>query len=104
MNAASSGIASLLLAGGRTAHSRFAIPININEDSICYIEQRSDLAELIIKCKLIIWDEAPMMHKHCYDVLDKAMRDILRFQDIHSSNLPFGSKTWSLVVILHRCC
>ncbi|KAF7807163.1 uncharacterized protein G2W53_039324 [Senna tora] len=36
---ASSGIASLLLPGGRTAHSRFAIPININEDSTCNIKR-----------------------------------------------------------------
>jgi PIF1-like helicase len=30
---ASSGIAALLLDGGRTAHSRFKIPLNINESS-----------------------------------------------------------------------
>ena len=34
---ASSGIASMLLPGGRTAHSRFAIPLAINEDSTCSI-------------------------------------------------------------------
>ncbi|XP_031101909.1 uncharacterized protein LOC116005811 [Ipomoea triloba] len=39
LNVASSGIASLLLPGGRTAHSRFAIPISINEDSTCNIKQ-----------------------------------------------------------------
>jgi len=31
LNVASSGIASLLLPGGKTAHSRFCIPILINE-------------------------------------------------------------------------
>ncbi|GJT78369.1 ATP-dependent DNA helicase PIF1-like protein [Tanacetum coccineum] len=30
-----SGIAALLLDGGRTAHSRFALPINVFEDSMC---------------------------------------------------------------------
>ncbi|XP_031124265.1 uncharacterized protein LOC116026979 [Ipomoea triloba] len=49
INVVSSGIASLLLPGGRTAHSRFAIPININEDSTCNIKPSSDLAELISK-------------------------------------------------------
>ena len=44
---ASSGIASLLLPGGRTAHSRFRIPISITEDSTCSIDQGSDLAELL---------------------------------------------------------
>ncbi|XP_070003274.1 uncharacterized protein [Nicotiana sylvestris] len=36
---ASSGIASLLLPGGRTAHSRFVIPLNVTEDSTCNIKQ-----------------------------------------------------------------
>ncbi|XP_019163585.1 PREDICTED: uncharacterized protein LOC109159928 [Ipomoea nil] len=93
LNVASSGIASLLMLGGRTAHSRFAIPIAVNEDSTCNISQGSDLAELIIKCSLIIWDEAPMMHKHCFEALDRTMRDILRFANPSSCNLPFGGKT-----------
>ena len=54
LNVALSGIASLLLPGGRTAHSRFKIPINPNEDSVCNINQSSELASLIRRCKLII--------------------------------------------------
>lgn len=38
LNVASSGIDSLLLPGGRIAHSRFAIPLNPNEDSTCNIK------------------------------------------------------------------
>ena len=38
LNVASSGIASLLLSGGRTAHSRFRIPLNLTEDSVCHIK------------------------------------------------------------------
>ncbi|XP_042035336.1 uncharacterized protein LOC121781700 [Salvia splendens] len=34
LNVASSGIVSLLLLGGRTTHSRFKIPINVDEDSM----------------------------------------------------------------------
>ncbi|XP_031119008.1 uncharacterized protein LOC116022421 [Ipomoea triloba] len=81
INVASNGIASLLLPRGRTAHSRFAIPIAVTEDSTCNITQGSNLAELIIQCKLIIWDEAPMMHKHCFEALDRTLRDLLRFTD-----------------------
>ncbi|GJV44338.1 ATP-dependent DNA helicase PIF1-like protein [Tanacetum coccineum] len=47
LNVASSGIAALLLECGRIAHSRFAIPINILEDSMCHIPADSDLADLI---------------------------------------------------------
>lgn len=42
---ASSGIASLLLLGGRTAHSMFKIPIEgLNGDSTCTISKQSQLA------------------------------------------------------------
>jgi PIF1-like helicase/Helicase len=92
LNVASSGIASLLLPGGRTAHSRFCIPIDINEVSICNINQSSDLAELLCKTKLIIWDEAPMANKHCFEALDRTMRDVLRFSNPLSKHLPFGGK------------
>lgn len=90
LTVASSGIAALLIPGGRTAHSRFCIPININEDSTCNINQGSPLAELIVKAKLIIWDEAPMMHRHCFEAVDKTFRDIMRFHNNGSLDKPFG--------------
>ncbi|XP_057793329.1 uncharacterized protein LOC131009949 [Salvia miltiorrhiza] len=93
INVASSGIASLSLPGGRTAHSRFKIPINANEDLTCDIKQGSDLANLIMRAKLIIWDEAPMMHKFCFEALDKTLRDIMHFSCPHRYDVPFGSKT-----------
>jgi ATP-dependent DNA helicase PIF1 len=51
---ASSGIASILLDGGRTSHSRFKIPIDIHDDSKCNISAQSDLAALIKLTHLII--------------------------------------------------
>ncbi|RYQ89136.1 uncharacterized protein LOC107615171 [Arachis ipaensis] len=42
LNVASNGIASLLLPNGRTAHSRFKIPLDLNEDFVCCIKQVSD--------------------------------------------------------------
>ncbi|GKC11961.1 ATP-dependent DNA helicase PIF1-like protein [Tanacetum coccineum] len=44
---ASSGIASLLLPGGRTAHSRFVIPLELMENRTCGIKQNTYLAELM---------------------------------------------------------
>ena len=38
---ASSGIADLLLEGGRITHSRFKIPIRLDKDSICLVDQGS---------------------------------------------------------------
>ncbi|XP_076882560.1 uncharacterized protein LOC143531057 [Bidens hawaiensis] len=51
LNVASIGNTSLLLSGGGTTHSRFHIPINLNEDSSCVMERGSDEAELLEKNK-----------------------------------------------------
>ncbi|KAK4594131.1 hypothetical protein RGQ29_017994 [Quercus rubra] len=90
---ASSGIAALLLPGGRTAHSRFQIPINVTDSSTCGIKQSSQIAELMTKASLIIWDEAPMTHRNCFEAVDRSLRDILRFSNSNSGETPFGGKT-----------
>jgi ATP-dependent DNA helicase PIF1 len=77
LNVASSGIASLLLPGGRTAHSKFKIPVPTLENSTCNIEGDSDHAELLRQCKLIIWDEAPMCHKYTFEALERTLGDIM---------------------------
>ncbi|GJU72026.1 ATP-dependent DNA helicase PIF1-like protein [Tanacetum coccineum] len=92
LNVASSGIAALLLDGGRTTHSRFAIPININEDSLCTITADSDLADLIRETKLIIWDEAPMVNKHCFEAFDRTLRYIATGTYNNFSDKVFGGK------------
>lgn len=81
---ASSGIAATLLENGRTAHSRFKIPININETSTCSIPKQSQLAELLRKTEILIWDEISMTHKHIIECVDRSM------QDIRQDNRPFG--------------
>ncbi|XP_022003818.1 ATP-dependent DNA helicase RRM3-like [Helianthus annuus] len=92
LNVASSGIASLLLSKGRTAHSRFKIPINLTEDSMCHIKPNDDVADQLKEAKLIIWDEAPMVHKHAFEALDRTMKDVLSSSMGHQSELPFGGK------------
>ena len=57
---ASSGIAALLLNGGRAVHSRMKVPLSINEHSVCNITKQSCLAQLIQRATFFIWDEAPM--------------------------------------------
>jgi hypothetical protein len=81
---ASSGIAALLLQGGRTAHSRFKIPIPCHESSVCSIPKDSPLAELIGGTQLVIWDEAPMQHCHIMEAVDRTL------QDVRGSDKPFG--------------
>ena len=75
---ASSGIAATLLAGGRTAHSAFKLPLNLtkNKSPQCNIKKQSDYARVIKECQLIVWDEATMMHKAGFEALDRCLRDI----------------------------
>ncbi|KAL1308594.1 hypothetical protein AAHE18_17G118200 [Arachis hypogaea] len=92
LNVASSGIASLLLPGGRMAHSRFSIPITIIDESTCNIKHGSLKAELLIQSSLIIWDEAPMLNKMCFEALDRTLRDLMSVTDQYKTYQPFGGK------------
>ncbi|XP_072080957.1 uncharacterized protein [Arachis hypogaea] len=92
LNVALSGIASLLLPNGRTAYSKFKILLNITEDSVCNIKPGSPQAMLPLKAKLILWDEAPMVSRYCYEALDKCLGDIMRCSPTYSKDLPFGGK------------
>ncbi|XP_035840344.1 uncharacterized protein LOC110907032 [Helianthus annuus] len=67
LNVASSGIASLL---------KLDVFIILDDD----------VADLLRKTKLIIWDEAPMNHKHAFEALDRTMKDIFKCQ------MTFGGK------------
>ncbi|KAH9622346.1 hypothetical protein KSS87_022355, partial [Heliosperma pusillum] len=90
---ASSGIAATLIPGGRTAHSRFGIPLSVTENSTCpRIKPGSDLTELLRRAKLIIWDEAPMTHKHSFEALDRSLKDVMRVVDERNADEPFGEK------------
>jgi len=87
---ASSGIASLLLLGGKTTHSKLKIFVPIFEDSTCNINQGTQLAKLLNEASLIIWDEAPMAHKFCFEALDRSLRDVIKAKS--SAYKIFGGK------------
>ncbi|XP_058775184.1 uncharacterized protein LOC131649437 [Vicia villosa] len=87
---ASSGIASLLLPGGRTAHSKFKIPVPTLDNSTCNIDKNTEHAQLLQATDVIIWDEAPMAHKNCFEALDKTLKDLLNQNGI--SGRIFGGK------------
>ncbi|XP_058749841.1 uncharacterized protein LOC131622826 [Vicia villosa] len=88
---ASSGIASLLLPGGRTTHSRLKIHVPTLETSTCNINKKDDFAELLKMTDLIIWDEAPMANKFCFESLDKSLKDIMSGMP-HASHKIFRGK------------
>jgi ATP-dependent exoDNAse (exonuclease V) alpha subunit len=83
---ASSGIAALLLNLGRTFHSRFKAQINPTKSYILNISAETALAKLIIRADLIVWDEAPTMHRWHLEALDRTLRDLM------GNDLPMGGK------------
>ncbi|XP_074326836.1 uncharacterized protein LOC141664779 [Apium graveolens] len=90
---ASCGIAAVLLPGGRTAHSRFHIPLKLDQDSTAEIRHGTDIAELIQQTDLIIWDEAPIQHRHTFESVDHSLRDIMSVIDKRRAKKPFGGIT-----------
>jgi hypothetical protein len=85
---ASSGIAALLLEGGRTAHSVFKIPIPVDEASVASIKRNTQMHKVLERTKVIIWDEVPMQHRFGIKAVDRCLRDLLQ-----KENSPFGGIT-----------
>ncbi|XP_027171825.1 uncharacterized protein LOC113771446 [Coffea eugenioides] len=83
---ATSGIAASILPGGRTAHSRFKIPLDFSKTKSCQLSKQSSAAKLISESKLILWDEASMAKRHTIEAFDELLRDLI------DSDLPFGGK------------
>ncbi|XP_057445515.1 uncharacterized protein LOC130737703 [Lotus japonicus] len=92
LTVASSAIASLLFPGGRTTHYKFCIPLDAIETSTCNIKQGSLRAKLLLETSLIIWDEAPMLKKYCFEALDVTLRDLMRSKNEDNAHKPFEGK------------
>ena len=86
---APTGIAATLLDGGRTVHSRFKLPVPMNETSTSSIKPGDFAAAELNACDLIIWDEAPMSSGLALAVVDRMLRDIAPSA---MKNAPFGGK------------
>jgi hypothetical protein len=89
---ASSGIAALLLPGGRTAHSTCRIPVRgLDKDTTLAVTMQSGRGQLLKRAALIIWDEAPMVHRHALEAIERSLR-LLR-----ENTAPFGGVTFMLM-------
>ncbi|XP_021740112.1 uncharacterized protein LOC110706503 [Chenopodium quinoa] len=80
------GIAAANIPSGRTAHSRFKIPIDSEASLACDVPKQGSLAALLKETALIIWDEASMAKKQNLESLD------LLLQDICGNKFTFGGK------------
>ena len=105
-----SGMSATELNGGRTAHSRFKIPLQIHETSSLNIPYQSALARLIRVSKVIAWGEVPMINRFSLEALDCCFKDLLDADilfvgksivlagDFRSVN--FGYSNWNKVILI----
>ncbi|XP_071653280.1 ATP-dependent DNA helicase pif1-like, partial [Temnothorax longispinosus] len=75
---ASSGIATTLLSGGRTAHSTFKLPLNVSlgQSSVCSVRKNGVTGKLLQQASLIVWDECTMSHKSHIDAVNRILKDL----------------------------
>jgi hypothetical protein len=58
--------------------------------STCYISRDSELATLLQAAALIVCDEAIMMHRHVFEVVNRSLQDIMAVINPAFKFLPFG--------------
>jgi hypothetical protein len=51
------------------------------------------VAKLVRKADMIIWDEAPMMHRRAFEVVDRTLRDLMQLDDVQATEKIFSGKT-----------
>ena len=84
---AMSGIAALLLRQGETFHRGVGCPVPCMSDSSSKYALDSREAKRLKDAKLIVIDEASMMHKNMLDMLDRFLKALM------NNNKPLGGKT-----------
>jgi hypothetical protein len=94
---ASTGITANLLAGGRTYHSQFKLPIPLKENSVSNMRANSEDAKLLKDSSLIIWDEATMATHYALHAVDRLLKDLM------NNNSPFGGKVILLDGDFRQC-
>jgi hypothetical protein len=85
---ASTGIASILLPGGATAHSTFWIPPDVDHDTQPRLDAHGPMAARLRRTDLIIIDEVSMFDRVNFDYIDRQLRDL--FPQDGRGRLPFG--------------
>jgi ATP-dependent DNA helicase PIF1 len=51
---ATSGVVASIMPGGRTTHSRFKIPLTIDDGAVCSFTKQSGTADFLRKASLVI--------------------------------------------------
>jgi hypothetical protein len=86
INMAFSGIAANSLKKGRTIHSTFKLPLDINAYSYSGIENKGKEAERIKNTDIFVLDEASTISKYVLNIIDIKLKELMK------NKLPFGGK------------
>ena len=95
---ATTGIAAQLLSLGRTFHSRLKPDPDPKEDGTLNIAAQSGLAKLVKRAKLLMIDEATMLHRYYLEALDRSLRDLME-----EPEAAFGNKIIILAGDYRQC-
>ena len=90
VSTAYTGIAAILLPGGRTLHSRLKVPVGdlLTEETILPITGHKNLTrKLFEETDLLVIDEFTMTEKNIFLAIDRTLRDI------RVNSKPFGGMT-----------
>ncbi|CAH7680473.1 DNA helicase Pif1 like protein, partial [Phakopsora pachyrhizi] len=74
---ASSGVPSLLLLNGKTAHLTFKIPLKLTTNSVCGVFPNSSLGNDLMEVKFILWDEISMQHRNAVKCVNRLFQSLL---------------------------
>ena len=100
---ATSGAAANNMPGGRTAHSRFKIPIKLDCKSVCTVSKQSATAELLRRTTLIIWDEASMVNRQAIEALDRTLQDVTGCNELFGGKIVvFGGDFRQVLPVVRR--
>ena len=88
---APTGIAALLLAGGRTIHNTFSIPITVQEETSSQMSYEHWQCERLRNADIIIVDEISMLHSTVFHHMNKVLQSMYR-ADQPERTLPFAGK------------
>ena len=92
------GISAQLLQLGRTFHAQMKAPIKPTEESTLNIPIQINLKKLVEMARLLLIDEATMLHRFHLEALDRTLRYLLK-----KPTEPFGGKILILAGDFRQC-
>ena len=90
------GIAAILLPGGRTLHSKLKVPFgeHLHEEAHCaFTSKKSGTRKLLSNTDLLIIDEVTMTERMIFRAIDRTLRLIRGSDDKTPHRKPFGGMT-----------